>query len=386
VEDTFLRLACLTYSDDGVPHWNRAAGMLAADPSLASRSPHTAAACGTAWPTDPQEPGGPYGWPPLMYLAYSRLERLGNPVGAATAMLDASADPTFSVLWRGQPTPFTVLTGVLGGGEQGQPPHPLWRELAALLLRRGADPNDAQALYNRMFGDDAHFGLLLAHGLNDRGLLADQLRWAVGHDLAERTRMLLGFADPDLLAELSRDAARLGHARTAAVLAAVGAPEAELGPVDALVGGILGGDLWAEFRGEQAPENDRADRAALLDLPWDDPELLAEARQTHGWVLVWAAGQGDLALVERLLGLGFDANARGRGDLAEPSEWETALHQAAHRGDNPMIIALLGARADDTLRDQRFDGTPADWAEHGGHHEIARRLRELPPLDEDEDD
>jgi hypothetical protein len=371
VEDTFLRLACLTYADDQRPHWKRAGAMLAADPSLASRSPHTAAACGIAWPGN--EPGGPYGWPPLMYLAYSRLERLGNPVRAATEMLDAGADPTFAVLWRGEPTPFTVLTGVLGGGEQGQPPHQLWRELAALLLSRGADPNDAQGLYNRMFGDDSHLGLLLAHGLNDRGLIADQLRWAVKHDLAERTRMLLGFADTDLVAELSGEAARLGHARTAAVL---GGPAVELDPVDALVGGILGGEPWAELRGG----------AALLDLPWDDPELLAEARRTHGWALVWAAGQGDLDLVKRLLELGFDANARGRGDLPEPSDWETAIHHAAHRGDSPMLQALLGAGADDLLRDRRFDGTAADWAEHGGHPDMARRLRELPPLDDDEDD
>ena len=38
----------------------------------------------------------------------------------------------------------------VGGGSTGlanQPPHPRWRELAELLLERGADPADEQALW-----------------------------------------------------------------------------------------------------------------------------------------------------------------------------------------------------------------------------------------------
>ena len=52
---------------------------------------------------------------------------------------------------------FTAVTGALGQGERGpanQPPHQYSFELAKLLLDVGANPNDSQALYNRMFSED----------------------------------------------------------------------------------------------------------------------------------------------------------------------------------------------------------------------------------------
>src|SRR5262249_17538281 len=49
---------------------------------------------------------------------------------------------------------FTVLTGVIGGGEGGQTPHPQAEALAGLLIERGADPLDGQALYNTSLGAD----------------------------------------------------------------------------------------------------------------------------------------------------------------------------------------------------------------------------------------
>src|SRR6185436_14511821 len=77
-----------------------------------------------------------------------------------------------------------------------------------LLLDAGADPNDGQALYNRMFEpDDDHLALLLEHGLGtgDGGpwrrrlgdeldtpteLVRGQLSWAVTHGMVDRVRLL----------------------------------------------------------------------------------------------------------------------------------------------------------------------------------------------------
>ena len=62
-----------------------------------------------------------------------------------------------------------MLTGVFGQGELGpvrQPRHPHSLALARLLLEAGANPNDGQALYNRMFEpDNDHLELLFEFGL-----------------------------------------------------------------------------------------------------------------------------------------------------------------------------------------------------------------------------
>ena len=111
----------------------------------------------------------------------------------------------------GLPSPFTVLTGVFGEGELGpvrQPRHPCAQPLARLLLTAGADANDAQALYNRMFepGND-HLELLFEFGLGqDTGgpwlgrlgealgspasTLRGQLAWAITHGMTDRVRLL----------------------------------------------------------------------------------------------------------------------------------------------------------------------------------------------------
>ena len=72
-------------------------------------------------PTLARRRGGPHGWRPLAYLAYSRVGG-GDPVGTARLLLDAGADPDEGYLWHGEPTLFTLLTGVFGEGEGGPCP------------------------------------------------------------------------------------------------------------------------------------------------------------------------------------------------------------------------------------------------------------------------
>ena len=182
--DRFCALAVLHYTDvDAPPRWADADELLTRTPDLTEDHVWAAAAAADAGalrrllrvdPTQAVAAGGPFGWPPLMYLCYSRATTSpAETLDAATLLLDAGADPNAGYLWRGMATPFTALTGVFGEGEQGprrQPRHPFCTELATLLLDRGAHPVDHQTLYNRMFRpDDSHLELLFAHGLADAG-------------------------------------------------------------------------------------------------------------------------------------------------------------------------------------------------------------------------
>ena len=372
--DEFLRLACLTYGADDVVRRANARAMLVAQPGLGADSIHVAAARADAvalrrlLEADPaltNVEGGPFGWPPLLYLAYARHDPdlSADAVRDAVAVLTgAGADPGAGYLWHGNSPPFTALTGAFGEGEGGpsnQPSHPQWAALARSLLEAGADPNDEQTLYNRMFRpDDSHLELLFEFGLDDHEELAGQLGWAVMHGMDARVQLLLSHGvDPDAevggiygLATRSAYAAALtsGHPRTAELLVAYGVAT-ELSAEDAVVAAVLnGGDV---------------DRSAV-----------DAARAARPGLVAWAAQLGRAEAVRRAVELGWDVNRRARTDVPSDQGWETALHVAAHNGDAAMAELLLDLGADPTVTDTRFASRPDQWAVHSGHDEVAALL------------
>ncbi len=154
----FLVLACLRYGGDDTPsRWDRAARLLADHPEIVRSSIHVAATAAdeTAVRTLLEGDstlagyqGGPYGWEPLLYLAYARHNpglSEATTLGTARLLLDHGADPNAGYLWHGMSPPFTALTGALGDGEGDQPDHPHGFALAKLLLGAGADANDKWA-------------------------------------------------------------------------------------------------------------------------------------------------------------------------------------------------------------------------------------------------
>lgn len=188
----FLRLACLSYCDS----WNAGAGeepddlhrqyaarrMLAAYPRLASATINTAAAVGDvaaarALPAADESlanrAGGPHGWPPLLYLACSRLNSTAaghSTLEVARLLLAHGVDPNAGYLPDGQPPPVTALSSAFRGKRDpvNQPAHQYSLPLARLQLDAGADPNDEQTLRNACghpHDDDAILALLLEHGL-----------------------------------------------------------------------------------------------------------------------------------------------------------------------------------------------------------------------------
>jgi ankyrin repeat protein len=133
----------------------RAEELLAAHPDLATRDIHTAAIVGDEVAVRrflADDPAGvramspPHGGDPLNYLCLSKFLRLGPArsddfVRTATALLDAGADPNTG-FWTTGPHPEreTALYGAAGVAH-----HP---PLTRLLLERGADPNDEEAVYH----------------------------------------------------------------------------------------------------------------------------------------------------------------------------------------------------------------------------------------------
>ena len=319
----FLDLACLTYADDDPRRRAEAVALLHDHPDLPAQDVHVAAAVadvGALADLLRDDPGladarRPDGRTPLMALTYARVPQ-ADPYGAARLLLDAGADPGAGVLLGGGVPPFTVLTGCFGEGEQGpgrQPRHPRGEALAGLLLERGAEANDGQTLYNRMFGrDDGHLRVLLAHGLG-RG---DGGAW--------RRRLGDRQDAPQRMVALQVDRARAhGLTDRLTLLAAYGFDE---------------GTPPAE------------------PSPWRDRGAVPAV-----------AGVGTPAGVRSLAVAGGDLDALVHG--------RTLLHHAAWMDDVDLVRALLESGADPQVLDEAHGSTPLGWAEWAYASGTARLLR-----------
>ena len=182
--------------------------------------------------------------------------------------------------------PFTALTGAFGEGEGGpgiQPSHPQWEALARALLEAGADPNDEQTLYNRMFRpDDSHLELLFEFGLDDADEpLLDQLAGRSSTGSTTAWSSCTGTAStpdagrctaPARGGRTARQLARwTGRTRTAAADRGLGYGD-ELEREDAVVAAVLA-----------------ADEAELDRLTETHPGVLERARAGRPGLVAWAA-------------------------------------------------------------------------------------------------
>lgn len=387
--DELLRLACLNYGADSPSRWQEAAQLLDAHPGLARFSIHTAAAVGDLGAATEilavdaaavSREGGPFAWEPLVYLTYSRLDRVdADPVAVARLLLEAGADPNAGYLWDGLPSPFTALTGVFGRGEQGAPAHRDELALARLLLDAGAEANDSQTIYNRGAGDIAHddtdfLALLLDFGLGqgDGGpwrrrllrehqtpaeIVGEALQHAAEAGLINRARLLVARGvgpngkgtHPGYQGRSPYEGAVLhGNLEIAGLLASAGADTTVAEPLTPFIGLCLAADHVGV--NEAVAANNRLLERAKAERP----DLVARAVELD---------RPDA--VRLLVDLGFDINARRR---------TTALHEAALRGDLPMVILLLDLGADPTIVDEEFDSTPRGWAQHGNQTDVVEYL------------
>ncbi len=372
--DEFVSIACLCYDDPHYDHRSfhaRAQEMLRQKPWLAEANIWSAATAGNAAGAATflnEDPGlvnrpGPHGWSPLLCACYSRIKPMvpaHSTFDVAKLLLDRGADPNAYTM-KGNADErldqtarrFTALTGLFGGGSTGianEPPHPHWRELAELLLKRGADPADEEALQiNQDHVTHGKLEILLRHGLsadarakraNAGGitLMGLALSMAARRGAMENVKLLLAHkarTDETWRGKTPwQHAMELGHLEIASLLENAGAPIAELDGVERFVSLCLAGD-------------ERGARAMLARAP----DLLARAPKE---IVLKAVNGGRTEAVRLVLDLGFDPNWMDE---------VVALHSAAAGGKEEIVRLLLMRGASLTIREPFYDGTPIEWAD-----------------------
>lgn len=358
----FVEIACLCYDDPHYDHRSfhaRAQELLANHPKLAEANIWAAAAAGNARAVESflaVDPGlvnrpGPHGWAPLLCACYARVPS-HSTYEVAKLLLDRGADPNAYTLKHNDPpgSPlarrFTALTGLFGGGSTGlvnQPPHPQWREMAELLLARGADTADEQALW---INQAASLELLLRYGLKPDAqvrtetgvitLLGRELNRAVRTGHMDRVKLLLSHGartDEVFQGKIPwRQAMEQGHLEIARLLQEAGAPTTELNEVERFISLCLAGD-------------ERGARAMLNH----SPELFERAPKS---MALKATNTGRIEAVRLVLDLGFDPNYID--EIA-------ALHGAA--GKVEIVRLLLERGASPSVREPFYDATPVGWAD-----------------------
>lgn len=362
MSDEVIEHACLRYDYEDEPSQRRhARHRWAEDPSLSRSSLYAACALGDVDAVrsalkagDANALGGPRDWPPLMYLAYSRVVQPDAALEIARALLDAGADPSAWAMIGD--CRFSVVTGLFGEGELGlrcQPPHPARDALLELVFERGASVVDGQSLYNTGFtADPFPLTTLLARGLDashdvDWGqgptgnkLLDFALEAAVMNGHEEKARLALeAGADVDCKAyfqpwKLVEVAQRDGLTAIVELLEAQGATSVVLDDDAAFRAALLAGDgaTARRLRGDRGVPDEALHVAA--ERGWDDAVALM---------------------------LELDADA-----TVATEDGVTALHLAAGGGHQRVVERLVAAGCDVSKRDRRYGGSPTGWAYHSG--------------------
>jgi hypothetical protein len=384
--DEFIR--CATGGATG-----RAARLLALHPRIASATLQTALVLGDSaavedrlrnHPELAQQPGGPQHWKPLLYVCHTSMHkdvpaRLEGLVAIARRLCALGANPNAEYHWNWHPElPRTALWAAVC--VVGHLP------LADVLLEAGANPTDGVTAHIAGGGGNLEaLELLHRYGLNANGIpggvppLVYMMSWADSpagpgwlldhgadanlawgdageaplHVAARRwdvpmverlveygadvSRRRADGATPHRLAEL------FGNQEIAAWLLAHGAID-ELSTLERFIAACA-----------------RADRPMADAMLAAHPGLRSELRPEHHLMLHRPAESGNAAVLETMLGCGFDPNPKDKENV-------TPLHRASMGGHVEAVRVLLNHGAELNALDGMFSAPPLVWAVEGRSH------------------
>jgi ankyrin repeat protein len=351
--------------------------ILAEHPELRSSDIHTAAILGDDAlvrrfierdPKNVTAKSPPYGGDALNYLGLSKYLRLDPTrsdgfIRAARALLDAGADPNTGFWTTGEhPEYESALYGAAGVAHH--------EGLTRLLIERGADPNDEDAVYHCPEGDDlGAMKVLVETGrVTPENLSLMLVRKHDWHDFEGAKYLLEHGADPNL--QRSRGWHPLHHAlardnslqiiellldhRADPTIRAEGTTAIELAArkgrgdvLEVLVQRGIPLDLRGVDRLIAACAMD--DAAQVRDLAQREPSLVPELLAQGATLLAEFTGTWNTGGVRHLLDLGVPVTALYKGDgYFDIAPNSMALHVAAWklRADLVQLLLLRGAPVD----------------------------------------
>jgi hypothetical protein len=345
---------------------DRAERLLEAHSEIAD-DPWAALVLGRGWDGDPNEPGGPLGWAPLLYVCHSCFASLDLALG----LIERGADP--NAFFTNEYGPMSALYGAAGVLHDPA--------LTGLLLTAGADPDDGESVYHATEAESPEcLRLLLDAGAATRGTNA--LGHALDEERLEHVRLLLeAGADPNEGPILAHAVRRGRGPETVRLLVEHGAD------VDRPGGELWRGDVPLRTPYQHAVLRGRPDDAEVLEglgasteVALDDLAIAAVARgeRPEGElpadldpdaqeVLVLAALHGSADLVLELVGPEFRGVVGG-------SPAGTLLHHAAWVGDAELVGDLIAADIPAEAGSEAEFGTPLAWAALASceHHVLGR--------------
>lgn len=379
--ELFVRLGCTQYSgNDRLRNYQRAQNLLKKYPDISEFSFYTALvandkqAVARHLKSDPQKAnsrGGPLDWPALLYTTYSRItnpQDAREAIAIARMLLESGADPNSYVILQ-ETYRFTALTGAMGEGEQGvnQPAHPFADEMASILLGAGANPNDAQGLYNTMFTNsgDKWLALLISHGLNT----SHRLTW--GADAGDPNQTTLDY-------QLA-SAVNSNRQQRVDMLLSAGANPNAINPYDGKTihtNAVLKGYTSVSNRlikGGAVPMNLSVDdefRLACSHNDMDTMQLLLNKHpnlKENASLLHHAVNYGNSELYRKLIDMGFDVNG-------QEDNGRTVLHHFSLNNDVCEVKYLLSKGARFDIPDKSHQSTAVGFAAYIAANDVMHLL------------